>query len=170
MGFENEDALNDLFAAAERVTERAAYQLADDGLDRFEDNVRRLTPVNASPQDASRPPGTLRASWYRVTTPRGSAPPGQIPKGLVKRSLGRATVWRGSIATQDPIVGYVSLGRGITIHNPLHVEEVTLADGKSAPALAYFDAARRLGGEDLPITIPGEKRGFFGKIFGRKAA
>jgi septum site-determining protein MinD len=47
---------------------------------------------------------------------------------------------------------------------------VTLADAKSAPAMAYFDAARRLAGEDLPITIPGEKRGIFGKIFGRKAA
>jgi septum site-determining protein MinD len=47
---------------------------------------------------------------------------------------------------------------------------VTLADGQSAPARAYFDAARRLNGEDLPVTVPGEKRGFFGKFFGRKAA
>jgi septum site-determining protein MinD len=47
---------------------------------------------------------------------------------------------------------------------------VTLADGRSAPAMAYFEAARRLRGEILPVTIPGEKRGFFGKIFGRKAA
>ncbi|QFY63845.1 septum site-determining protein MinD (plasmid) [Rhizobium grahamii] len=47
---------------------------------------------------------------------------------------------------------------------------VTLADSRSAPALAYFEAARRLTGEDLPVTIPGEKRGIFGKIFGRRAA
>lgn len=47
---------------------------------------------------------------------------------------------------------------------------VTLADSRSAPAMAYFDAARRLAGETLPITIPGEKRGLFGKIFGRRAA
>jgi septum site-determining protein MinD len=47
---------------------------------------------------------------------------------------------------------------------------VTLADARSAPAMAYFDAARRLAGENLPITIPGEKRGILGKIFGRKAA
>jgi septum site-determining protein MinD len=47
---------------------------------------------------------------------------------------------------------------------------VTLADDRCAPAIAYFDAARRLKGEALPITIPGEKRSFFGKIFGRKAA
>ncbi|HEY0121026.1 MAG TPA: septum site-determining protein MinD [Rhizobium sp.] len=47
---------------------------------------------------------------------------------------------------------------------------VTLADSRSAPAMAYFDAARRLAGEVLPITIPGEKRNIFGKIFGRRAA
>ncbi|MGV8938737.1 MAG: septum site-determining protein MinD [Allorhizobium sp.] len=47
---------------------------------------------------------------------------------------------------------------------------VTLADSNSAPARAYFEAARRLKGEALPITIPGEKRSLLGKIFGRKAA
>jgi len=47
---------------------------------------------------------------------------------------------------------------------------VTLADEGSAPARAYFDAVRRLKGEALPVTVPGEKRGFFGKFFGRKAA
>ncbi|CDZ25417.1 septum site-determining protein MinD [Neorhizobium galegae] len=47
---------------------------------------------------------------------------------------------------------------------------VTLADARSAPAMAYFEAARRLAGEVLPITIPGEKRGIFGKIFARRAA
>jgi septum site-determining protein MinD len=47
---------------------------------------------------------------------------------------------------------------------------VTLADDRSAPARAYFDAARRLGGEAVPVAVPGEKRGFFGKFFGRKAA
>ncbi len=47
---------------------------------------------------------------------------------------------------------------------------VTLADNRSAPAMAYLDAARRLAGEALPVSIPGEKRGIFGKIFGRRAA
>jgi septum site-determining protein MinD len=47
---------------------------------------------------------------------------------------------------------------------------VTLADPRSAPAQAYFEAARRLAGEILPIVIPEEKRGIFGKIFARRAA
>lgn len=47
---------------------------------------------------------------------------------------------------------------------------VTLADTKSAPAQAYFEAARRLAGEDVPVTMPGEKRSLLGKIFARRAA
>jgi septum site-determining protein MinD len=47
---------------------------------------------------------------------------------------------------------------------------VTLSDARSAPAQAYFEAARRLAGEIVPVTVPGEKRGIFGKLFGRKAA
>ncbi len=47
---------------------------------------------------------------------------------------------------------------------------VTLADADSAPAQAYYNAARRLAGETVAMTIPGEKRGLFGKIFGRRAA
>ncbi len=45
---------------------------------------------------------------------------------------------------------------------------VTLVE--SAPSSAYRDAARRLAGEAIPITVPGEKRGIFGKLFGRRAA
>jgi septum site-determining protein MinD len=47
---------------------------------------------------------------------------------------------------------------------------VTLANPSSAPSRAYFDAIKRLRGELLPMTVPGEKVGFIGKLFGRKAA
>lgn len=47
---------------------------------------------------------------------------------------------------------------------------VTLADAKSLPAQAYFEAARRLAGEEIPVSMPEEKRGLFGKIFARRAA
>ncbi|WP_011579667.1 MULTISPECIES: septum site-determining protein MinD [Chelativorans] len=47
---------------------------------------------------------------------------------------------------------------------------VTIADSRSGPALAYLDAARRLAGESVPVTVPGEKRGFFGKLLGWRAA
>ncbi|HEY9058870.1 MAG TPA: septum site-determining protein MinD [Aurantimonas sp.] len=47
---------------------------------------------------------------------------------------------------------------------------VTLGENQSAPALAYRDAARRLAGEQVPMSVPGERRGLFGKLFGRRAA
>lgn len=47
---------------------------------------------------------------------------------------------------------------------------VTMCESKSTTAGAFTDAARRLMGEDLPVTIPDEKRGFFDRFFGRKAA
>src|SRR6202158_253756 len=47
---------------------------------------------------------------------------------------------------------------------------VTLNNRTSAPARAYVDAARRLMGENLPITIPSDRKGLFDKLFGRRAA
>ena len=47
---------------------------------------------------------------------------------------------------------------------------ITLANPTSAPARAYVDAARRLNGETLPMTIPSERRGLLDKLFGRRAA
>jgi septum site-determining protein MinD len=47
---------------------------------------------------------------------------------------------------------------------------VTFSTTPSAAARAYFDAAKRLNGETLAMTVPNGKRGFFGKIFGRRAA
>jgi septum site-determining protein MinD len=47
---------------------------------------------------------------------------------------------------------------------------VTLNNVASAPARAYMAAARRLKGEDVPMTIPNDKKGLFDKLFGRRAA
>jgi septum site-determining protein MinD len=47
---------------------------------------------------------------------------------------------------------------------------VTLNSPASAPARAYFEAARRLKGETIPMNVPSESRGIFNKLFGRKAA
>jgi septum site-determining protein MinD len=47
---------------------------------------------------------------------------------------------------------------------------VTLASPACAPAMAYRDASRRLAGEDVPMTVPSEKKKLFEKLFGRRAA
>ena len=47
---------------------------------------------------------------------------------------------------------------------------VTVSDPASAPARAYLDAARRLKGESVPMAIPGDRKGLFDRLFGRRAA
>src|SRR6516225_6341579 len=47
---------------------------------------------------------------------------------------------------------------------------VTLNNASSAPARAYFDAVRRLKGEEVAMQVPSESRGILNKLFGRKAA
>jgi septum site-determining protein MinD len=47
---------------------------------------------------------------------------------------------------------------------------VTVNSASSAPARAYFEATRRLKGEQIPMHVPSESRSIFNKLFGRKAA
>jgi septum site-determining protein MinD len=47
---------------------------------------------------------------------------------------------------------------------------VVLHSATSAPARAYADAARRLCGVDVPMTIPNDRKGLLGRLFGRRAA
>ena len=49
-------------------------------------------------------------------------------------------------------------------------QPVTLGDPASAPARAYVDAAKRLRGETVTVTIPSDRRRFIGKLFTRRAA
>jgi septum site-determining protein MinD len=46
---------------------------------------------------------------------------------------------------------------------------VTLNSPESAPARAYVEAARRLLGEKVEVTMPSERRGFMSRLFTRKA-
>jgi septum site-determining protein MinD len=47
---------------------------------------------------------------------------------------------------------------------------VVLSNPDAAPARAYVDAARRLLGEQIAMVIPGEKKSFMTKLFGRRVA
>jgi septum site-determining protein MinD len=47
---------------------------------------------------------------------------------------------------------------------------VTLNNALSAASRAYFAAARRLKGQEIPMDVPSESTGIFHKLFGRKAA
>ena len=47
---------------------------------------------------------------------------------------------------------------------------ITLSSPASAPARAYRDAARRLLGDTVEMSIPSDRRSLFGKLFARRAA
>src|SRR5581483_2762712 len=65
----------------------------------------------------------------------------------------------GIIPESEEVLRASNLGSPVTVNAAL-----------SAPARAYFDATRRLKGEQVAMQIPSESRGLFTKLFGRKAA
>jgi septum site-determining protein MinD len=70
-----------------------------------------------------------------------------------------ATPLLGIIPESEEVLHASNVGVPVTLHNPA-----------SAPARAYLDAARRLTGEDVPMTIPSERRRLLDKLFGPRAA
>ena len=65
----------------------------------------------------------------------------------------------GIIPESEEVLRASNLGTPVVLNNPA-----------SAAARAYLEAARRLMGEELNVTVPSEKRGLFNKLFGRRAA
>ena len=65
----------------------------------------------------------------------------------------------GIIPESEEVLRASNVGSPVTLNNTL-----------SAPALAYFDAARRLKGEEIPLVVPSASRGILNRLFGRKAA
>jgi septum site-determining protein MinD len=65
----------------------------------------------------------------------------------------------GIIPESQDVLRASNVGSPVTINNPA-----------SAPAKAYQEAARRLRGEAVDVTIPRGKANLFGMLFGRRAA
>jgi septum site-determining protein MinD len=128
-------------------------------------------PEISSVRDSDRIIGLLDAKTARAE--RGD----RVEKHLLLTRYDPKRAERGDMLKVDDVLEILSIPLLGIIPESMDVlrasnlgAPVTLADKSSAPALAYLDAARRLAGETLPMTIPGEKRGLFGKIFGRRAA
>ena len=65
----------------------------------------------------------------------------------------------GVIPESEEVLRASNLGAPVTIN------------GSAGPAgRAYREAARRLGGEAVPVAVPDEKKTFFNRLFGRRAA
>ena len=65
----------------------------------------------------------------------------------------------GIVPESEEVLRASNLGSPVTLNNP-----------RSAAARAYHDAARRLMGEIIEMTVPSGRQGLFGKLFGRRAA
>jgi len=65
----------------------------------------------------------------------------------------------GIIPESEEVLKASNLGMPVTLNAP-----------QSAPARAYFDAARRLRGEQVEVVVPLERKGFMSRLFGRRVA
>ena len=128
-------------------------------------------PEVSSVRDSDRIIGLLDSKTERAE--KGD----QIEKHLLLTRYDAARAERGEMLKVEdvleilsiPLIGIVPESEEILRASNLGAP-VTLAANPSAPARAYFDAARRLNGEKLEMIMPNDRKGFFGKIFGRRAA
>ncbi|MBS0640050.1 MAG: septum site-determining protein MinD [Acetobacteraceae bacterium] len=65
----------------------------------------------------------------------------------------------GIIPESEEVLKASNLGAPVTLNNP-----------DAAPSRAYYDAARRLKGETVEVVVPLERKGFMGRLFGRRVA
>jgi septum site-determining protein MinD len=66
----------------------------------------------------------------------------------------------GIVAESPDVLTASNMGAPVTIHNPA-----------SPASVAYMEAARRLMGEDVPMSQPAQRQqGLFSRLFGKKAA
>jgi septum site-determining protein MinD len=101
----------------------------------------------------------------------------RIEKHLLLTRYDPARAARGDmLKTEDvleilsiPLLGIIPESQDVLRASNLGTP-VTLANPQSAPARAYFDAAKRLKGEDVEMNVPSDRKGLIGKLFGRRVA
>jgi len=68
-----------------------------------------------------------------------------------------------------PLLGIIPESREILRASNLG-SPVVLSSPRSAPALAYIEASRRLMGDNIPVSTHADRRSFLTKLLGRRAA
>ena len=128
-------------------------------------------PEVSSVRDSDRIIGMLDAKTKKAE--RGE----RIDKHLLITRYDAARALRGEMLSIDdvleilstPLLGIIPESQDVLRASNVGTP-VTLGNRMSAPARAYIEAARRLQGEDISMTVPRQKRGFLDKLFGRRAA
>jgi septum site-determining protein MinD len=102
---------------------------------------------------------------------------GRVDKHLLISRYDPGRAARGEMLTIDDVLEILSIPllgvvpesedvlRASNVGSP-----VTMCNPVSAAARAYCDAVRRLKGENVPMTIPTDKKRLMAKLFGRRAA
>ena len=128
-------------------------------------------PEVSSVRDSDRIIGMLDSKTERAE--KGE----RVEKHLLLTRYDPARAARGDmLKTEDvleilsiPLLGIIPESQDVLRASNLG-SPVTLADPASAPARAYLAAARRLEGETVEMSVPSDKKGLFGKLFGRRVA
>ena len=139
---------------------------------RFADEAVIVTnPEVSSVRDSDRIIGLLDAKTAKAE--RGET----ISKHILVTRYDAARASRGEMLKIDdileilstPLLGIVpesqAILRASNVGSP-----ITLSEPTNVAARAYIDAAKRLEGEDLPIAMPSEKRGFLDRLLKVRAA
>ncbi|KQQ85603.1 septum site-determining protein MinD [Aureimonas sp. Leaf324] len=128
-------------------------------------------PEVSSVRDSDRIIGLLDSKTLRAESG------GRIDKHLLLTRYDTARAERGDMLKVDDVLEILSIPLlGIVPESPEVLRAsnlgtpVTLSDAASAPARAYMDAAKRLMGQTIPMNVPSDKKGLFGKFFNRRAA
>jgi septum site-determining protein MinD len=128
-------------------------------------------PEVSSVRDSDRIIGLLDSKTLRAE--RGE----RMEKHLLLTRYDRLRAERGDmLKTEDvleilsiPLLGIVPESQDVLRASNIG-QPVTVSGPDTAAGRAYADAARRLKGDPVPMIIPGEKTGFLGRLFGRRAA
>jgi septum site-determining protein MinD len=128
-------------------------------------------PEVSSVRDSDRIIGLLDAKTLKAE--KGE----RIEKHLLITRYDAARAVRGEMMTIEDVLELLSIPLlGIIPESPevLHASNIgspiTLSNASSAPARAYMDAARRLKGEAVTVTIPRDSKSLLDRLFGRRAA
>src|SRR5438105_11964049 len=129
------------------------------------------TPEVSSVRDSDRIIGMLDAKTVRAE--KGE----RVAKHILITRYDPARAARGEMLNIDdileslatPLLGIIPESQDVLKASNVG-SPVTLNNAASAPARAYIDAARRLMGETVDMTVPAERRGLMNRLLGRRAA
>jgi septum site-determining protein MinD len=139
---------------------------------RFADEAIVVTnPETSSVRDSDRIIGLLDSKTVKAENGE------HILKHLLITRVDSERVSRGEmLGVEDvldilsiPLLGVIPEGEEVLRASNLGFP-ITICGRQSAPSRAYSDAARRLAGESVRMTMPSTKNGLFSKLFGWRAA